>query len=168
MTAARIQRQKELGRIGVWGFLMENLDDSLANMERDMNDYINYFTGVPVGLHWYQWNNVEFDSKYPNYFPERAEMTEMVSRIQQSGDAYIMPYINGRLFDTSNSDYGAKGYPYATKDAQGNIFSQNFNGNHFAVMDPTQTPWFRRFFNKSTIIHDHKSFTHSLSIKLKR
>jgi hypothetical protein len=141
MTTARIQRQKALGRIGIWGFFMENLDYSLANMEHNMNDYINYFAGIPVGFHWYKWNNVEFDSKYPNYFPEREGMAEMVSRIQQSGDAYIMPYINGRLFDTSNGDYGTKGYPYATKDAQGNIFSQDFNNNHFAVMDPTQTPW---------------------------
>ncbi len=143
VTPERTLRQNELGSIGVWGYYSASSSTSMANIESAMNDYIDYFTGIPVGIHWYQWNTLDFDNDYPNYFPERTGMTDLVSRIQQSG-GYIMPYINGRLYDTDLTgewDYTTRGLPDAAKRSDGSVYTQDFSGNTFAVMSPTQINW---------------------------
>ncbi len=142
-TPERTLRQNELGNIGVWGYYSADTSVSMASIESTMNDYIEYFSGIPTGIHWYQWNLLDLDDDYPNFFPERSGMTELVSRIQQSG-GYIMPYINGRLYDTDLTgvwDYTTRGLPDATKRSDGSVYTQNFNGNTFAVMSPTQIGW---------------------------
>ncbi len=142
-TPERTLRQNELGEIGVWGYYQPGATTTMTATKQSMLDYINYFT-VPVGIHWYQWNYLALDDDYPNYFPERTGMADVVSDIQQSGDAYIMPYINGRLYDTDLTgtwDYTTKGLPYATKKSDGTAYTQFFNGNTFAVMCPTQLSW---------------------------
>lgn len=141
MTSERIMRQNEIGRIGAWGYFSSDTSYAMSNIQNQMSSFINYFNDVPTGIHWYRWNYLDFDDDYPNYFPERAGMTNLVNNIQQLGNAYIMPYINGRLYDTDLPDYMINGYPYATKHSNGDIYYQNFNGNHFAVMCPTQQPW---------------------------
>jgi len=145
MTPARIKRQSKIGRIGVWGTFMQQADESMPALERLLEEFNDYFSGIPTGLHWYQWNYQTFDNDYPNYFPERTGMAGVVSRIQQSGNSYIMPYINGRLYDTDLQggayDYPTHGKPYATKKDNGEIYLQDFQNNHFAVMCPTQKPW---------------------------
>ncbi len=143
-TPERAQRQAELGRIGVWGYYQPGATTTITGAKQSMLDYTNYFSGTPVGIHWYQWNYLDLDNDYPNYFPERDGMTELVSDLQQSGDAYIMPYINGRLYDTDLTgtwNYASKGFPYATKKSDGTAYTQVFNGNTFAVMCPTQLAW---------------------------
>ncbi len=146
-TPERALRQAELGRIGVWGYYSADLTRPITgtnSIESDMKDYIAYFPGVTVGIHWYKWNTLDFDDDYPNYFPERDGMADLVSDIQQSGDAYIMPYINGRLYDTDLTGtwvYTTRGFPYATKKSDGTAYTQVFNGNTFAVMCPTQISW---------------------------
>ncbi len=147
MTRERKLRQAELGKIGIWGYYAEPVSTSMDEMETGMSSFINFFQTdlvVPVGIHWYRWNLKDFDDDYPNYFPERTGMSTLVDHIQQSGNAYIMPYINGRLYDTDLTgewDYQTKGNPYATKKSDGSIYTQDFNGNTFAVMCPTQRNW---------------------------
>lgn len=31
------------------------------------------YYGKGVGLHWYYWHNHRFDTKYPEYFPEKQD-----------------------------------------------------------------------------------------------
>ena len=82
------------------------------------------------------------DDNYPDYFPERTGLTNLVANTQGTNDdIYIMPYINGRLFDEDLASYNTNGLPYASKHEDGSEFEQIFNGNTFAVMCPTQTPW---------------------------
>ncbi len=143
-TPERTLRQAELGRISVWGYYQSGATTTMTAAKQSMLDYTTYFTGAPVGIHWYQWNYLDMDDDYPNYFPERSGMASVVSDIQQSGNAYIMPYINGRLYDTDLTgtwDYASRGYPYAAKKSDGTAYTQNFNGNTFAVMCPTQLAW---------------------------
>ncbi len=141
MGDARLKRQQQLGQIGVWQYYAAAPDHPIERIEQEMQDYIDYFAGVPVGIHWYRWNGKAHDEDYPHYFPERSGMISLVNRLQASGKAFIMPYINGRLYDTNLPDYAINGYPYATTNSLGEIHSQDFNGNHFAVMCPTQKPW---------------------------
>ena len=141
MTPQRVQRQNEMGRIGAWGYFEADTSYPMASIENEFLAFDNFFAGIPTGIHWYRWNYIQFDNDYPNYFPERAGMTEMIEDLHQNSDVYVMPYINGRLYDTDLPDYNTNGYPYATKDENGNIYWQEFSGNIFAVMCPTQTPW---------------------------
>jgi hypothetical protein len=57
------------------------------------------FMGVPVGFHWYNWHQIPFDNDYPHYFPTEPGMGKAVQQMQ-ANDIYVMPYINGRLWDT--------------------------------------------------------------------
>ena len=51
------------------------------------------YYGKGVGLHWYYWHNHRFDTKYPEYFPEKAGFKEMIKETQELG-GFITPYIN--------------------------------------------------------------------------
>ena len=141
MTPERIQRQNEISRIGAWGYFEADTAYPMASIENEFLSFDGFFAGIPTGIHWYRWNYVQFDNDYPDYFPERAGMTEMIDDLHQNSDAYVMPYINGRLYDTDLPDYNINGYPYATKESNGDVYWQEFSGNIFAVMCPTQIPW---------------------------
>ena len=147
MTLERKMRQQTLGRITAWGTYMEDTSVSMQTMHDEMSTFIQLFQaedGLPVGIHWYRWNSKDFDDDYPDYFPERDGMEDLISDIQQSGNAAIMPYINGRLYDTDligTWEYASRGRPSAAKKENGEAYTQPFNGNTFAVMCPTQTVW---------------------------
>ncbi len=137
----RNKRQKALGSIGVWAYFAAEPTFPMSAIEKEFNKFANYFTECNVGIHWYQWNYLDFDDDYPNYFPELSGMDKLVNKLQQDSSIFIMPYINGRLFDMDLPNYQTDGYPFATKDLLGNVYTQKFNGNSFAVMCPTQKPW---------------------------
>jgi len=143
-TPERSLRQQELGRIAIWAYYSSPVSTPITSTRTTMETFIDYFPGVPVGIHWYQWNYKDMDDDYPDYFPERDGMTGLVTHLQQKGKADIMPYINGRLYDTDLTgewDYTTRGYPDATKKPDGSVYTQTFNGNLFAVMCPAQTSW---------------------------
>lgn len=137
--AAREARQSVIGNIGVWAY--NYLSDGDLTLARQVIQEFSDFMDVPVGIHWYEWNYLEMDDDYPNYFPELAGLDDLVSDVQVPGSVEIMPYINGRMYDTDLPTYNAQGYPEAAKYENGEIYWQNFNSNHFAVMCPTQTTW---------------------------
>ena len=57
--------------------------------------------GMPIAVHWYVWYDApNFDMHYPQYFPAKQDFGRVVQELQQIG-VYVMPYINGRIFDVS-------------------------------------------------------------------
>ncbi len=150
-TTRRRASQAALGRVGIWGYCMEPPSVSMEEIERQTSDFIDFFQGdsqdddpVTVGLHWYRWNGKEFDEDYPDYFPERQGMAGVVERLQNSGTGVIMPYINGRLYDTDLTgdwDFHRRALADTAKRPDGGFYSQIFNNNTFAVMCPTRTQW---------------------------
>ena len=108
--------------------------------------------GVPVGFHWYNWHQIPFDNDYPHYFPAKTNFTEAVSELQDN-EVYVMPYINGRLWDTrdngaSDWQFGSIAMPAATKQENGKPFIESYgsketNGEpvRLAVMCPTTKLW---------------------------
>jgi len=116
------------------------------------------YMGVPVGFHWYNWHQIPFDNDYPHYFPVTEGFAEGVQELQKS-DIFVMPYINGRLWDTR--DKGTEDYqftsvalPSVTKDENGEIYTESYGSKEsdgspvkFAVMCPTTELW-------QTRIHD--------------
>ncbi len=64
--------------------------------------------GVRLGVHFYNWHQVPFDTDYPDYFPAREGFAGLVARLRRAG-MRCMPYINGRLWDISAPSWAARG-----------------------------------------------------------
>jgi hypothetical protein len=112
------------------------------------------YLGVPTGFHWYNWHQIPFDNDYPHYFPTKGGVAGGVQELRQAG-VYVMPYINGRLWDTR--DRGAEDFefsrvalPSATKDENGQPYIETYGSKEkddspvrLAVMCPTTELWQR-------------------------
>jgi len=151
-SAERTARQHHVGDMGIWLTTSDFNTISVEDMEEHIQDAVEYFD-VPVGMHIYKWNYFEMDHFYPVYFPERTGLGDLVSNIQNNNDATIMPYINGRMWDTGEggSDPGDadaaiyfnnEGFADATKHSDGTIINDHpFEDNIWAIMCPTQANW---------------------------
>ncbi len=108
--------------------------------------------GVPVGFHWYGWHQIPFDNDYPHYFPVRDGFGEAVRSMQSKG-VYVMPYINGRLWDTRDKgnqdfEFTRTALPAASKDDTGKPYIEQYGSKEadgslvsFAVMCPGAKLW---------------------------
>jgi len=119
-----------------------------------VKEFANYM-GVPVGCHWYNWHQIPFDNDYPHYFPVKEGFAAGVRELQEAG-VFVMPYINGRLWDTR--DKGTEDYqftsvalPAATKDENGQPYTESYGSKEedgspvrLAVMCPATELWQNR------------------------
>ena len=110
------------------------------------------YLGVPVGFHWYRWHQIPFDNDYPHYFPTTDGFVEEVRKLRKS-NVYVMPYINGRLWDTR--DRGVEDFEFtkralsaATKDDKGQPYTEMYGSKEsdgsrvsLAVMCPSTSTW---------------------------
>jgi len=137
----RLQRREKMSRTGLWAYAFMDDAADMQRMEQLLREFAAYFD-FPVGLLLYNWNYHDRDDDYPAYFPERTGLDSLIAHLHAADTVVIMPYINGRLYDTDLPDYPVRGYPYATKQSDGvTEWTQYFYGNTFAVMCPTQLPW---------------------------
>jgi hypothetical protein len=114
--------------------------------------------GVPTGMHWYGWHPRPFDNDYPHYLPAKPGFREAVAQLQ-AGDVSVMPYINGRLWDTR--DHGLEDFeftrvarPFAAKNEQGEVITEEYGSKEedgspvrFAVMCPATQFWQERVYD---------------------
>ena len=110
------------------------------------------FMGVPVGVHWYNWHQIPFDNDYPHYFPTKEGFAEGVRQLQES-DIFVMPYINGRLWDTRDKgmddfQFSRIALPGATKDENGDPHTEMYGSKEsdgsrvkLAAMCPATDVW---------------------------
>ncbi len=108
--------------------------------------------GIPIGLHWYNWHEIPFDNDYPHYFPAKLGFKEKVALLQKK-NIYVMPYINGRLWDThdhmtKDSLFTSLAFPAVTKKKDGTYISEQYgsmevNGEpvSLGVMCPSTELW---------------------------
>ncbi|MCS7237528.1 MAG: DUF6259 domain-containing protein [Thermoguttaceae bacterium] len=108
--------------------------------------------GVPCGFHWYNWHQIPFDNDYPHYFPTKPGFAEGVRQLQEGG-VHVMPYINGRLWDSRDKgledfQFTSVALPAATKNHQGEPFLETYGSKEsdgspvrLAVMCPTTSVW---------------------------
>ncbi len=134
-------------RLPAWGLGGGEPSDVLPRVKR----FAEYL-GVPAGFHWYRWHQIPFDNDYPHYFPTRDGFPEAVAALQGT-DVHVMPYINGRLWDTR--DRGMEDYrfsqvalPAATKDADGQPYVEMYSSKEsdksrvrLAAMCPATDLW---------------------------
>ncbi len=110
------------------------------------------YLGVPAGFHWYNWHLNPFDNDYPHYFPTTPGFTAGVARLQES-QVYVMPYINGRLWDTRDRgledfEFTQRALPATAKKDTGEPFTEVYGSKEqdgssvrLAVMCPTTALW---------------------------
>jgi hypothetical protein len=108
--------------------------------------------GLPVGVHWYNWHEIPFDNDYPHYFPTKPGFAEGVAELQ-SNNVFVMPYINGRLWDTRDRgidvfQFNDVARPAATKDESGEPYTEMYGSKEsdesrvsLAAMCPTTDLW---------------------------
>ena len=85
--------------------------DSPETMPELMRKFTEAF-GIPMAVHWYNWHQIPFDNDYPHYFPAKDGFKEAVAEIQKNGDCFVMPYINGHLWDTR--DKGMEDFQFSS------------------------------------------------------
>ncbi len=108
--------------------------------------------GVPMGLHWYNWHKIPFDNDYPHYFPANDGFRTTIADLQAS-NIYVMPYINGRLWDTRDSGlrdslFTSMARPAVTKHVDGTIITEKYGSKEsdgsdvtLGVMCPQSEVW---------------------------
>ncbi len=86
--------------------------------------------GYDTAVHLYDWFQIPYDNDYPHYFPAKDAFYSGVKRLQENG-VKVVPYINGRLWDTR--DRGLEDYqwskiakPNCTKDRKGEPFIETY------------------------------------------
>ncbi len=110
------------------------------------------FLGLPVGFHWYNWHQIPFDNDYPHYFPPKEGFARAVAELQSS-NVFVMPYINGRLWDThdrgaNDFEFTRRALPAVTKKPNGDPFVETYGSKEtngepvkLGVMCPTTPLW---------------------------
>jgi hypothetical protein len=109
---------------------------------------LHYF-GVPTALHWYQWHAIPYDTLYPEYFPTKPEFPKTVKEMQLLG-TYVMPYINGRLWDPASKSWKAEQAKQTTAALKenGELYIEVYGSKvPLAVMCPYTIPWQRKVKN---------------------
>lgn len=69
----------------------EGFADELLEASKDL--------GLQSPVHLYDWFQIPYDTNYPHYFPAKEAFLPGIRRLQENG-IRVMPYINGRLWDT--------------------------------------------------------------------
>ncbi len=144
LTPKKRAKEHIIGEIALWGACMPGAKRDIKKIEAWMKRFRKEFGDIGVGIMWLEWNRVKHDYDFPNFFPAKEGMKELVALMQTKYNSYIMPYINARLFDTGLPNFTKEGYPYALKDSNGKLFTYSplgKKGDTFAVMDPTQKRW---------------------------
>ena len=113
------------------------------------------FLGVPAGFHWYNWHQIPFDNDYPHYFPTKPGFAEGVRELQEN-NVYVMPYINGRLWDTHDRqaedfEFTSVALPAVSKDEHGKPYTETYHSKEedgapvrLGVMCPATALWQQR------------------------
>lgn len=131
-----------------WWLVSVGEDDSYVDRTLEVQKEL----GVPSAIHLYQWHMIPFDNDYPHYFPAKKQFLDSFKRLQQNG-LQVMPYINGRLWDTRDKDcedwqFTSVAYPGVTKNTEGKPYTESYlsvesDGSQvvLGVMCPTSPIW---------------------------
>lgn len=108
------------------------IDKAIAQQE--------YF-GVPMGIHFVNWQKANFNNNYPQAFGFADDGFEDAVQRLQDNDMYVFPYINTRLF-ADHLDGWSVAKEYACKNENGTAYKEtNPSGQNFGVMEPNSTYW---------------------------
>jgi len=133
--ATRKDTPKKLLELGLWMLGGGHPKGVVPNMHKAAA-----FFDVPIGIHWYNWHKIPFDTYYPNYFPTKPGFAEAVKELTGKG-MVIMPYINGRLWDSRNENF-KQARTFAAKSTKGEPYIEVYGSKvPLAVMCPHTKFW---------------------------
>ena len=133
---AASKRPTRIQDIAVWAQVVGDPDKVVPEVLK----FAKYMD-VPTGFHWYTWHQIPFDNDYPHYFPAKDGFVDGVRELEKAG-VRVMPYINGRLWDSELEDFKSEGIKAATKNEKGEPYIEEYgNGVPNAVMCPTTRLW---------------------------
>ena len=100
------------------------------------------YYGKGVGLHWYFWQHLPYDTNYPDYFPAKDGFKEAIEKSQKMG-AFVTPYINGRLWDTANHTYKElDGKDASCRKTDGSLYTEVYSSKVInTVTCPSSPIW---------------------------
>lgn len=108
--------------------------------------------GVESAVHLYDWHVIPFDNDYPHYFPIK-EATEKGMKTLKEAGIKVMPYINGRLWDTRDRgmedwQFSSVAKKWCTKNRNQEPFIERYNSKEedgskveLAIMCPSSGLW---------------------------
>ena len=102
---------------------LDQMDEALGEFNRAV--------GLPGAVHWYLWHQNPYDNDYPHFFPAKEGFAEEVVKVQDEAHFRVMPYTNGRLWDTKdkgNEDwrFSSEGKAGALKYEDGKILTETY------------------------------------------
>jgi hypothetical protein len=97
----------------LWAMYRVNPDEMISVMKKFRDAF-----GVPAAVHWYYWHKNPYDNDYPHFVP-REGFKEAVDEIQKDGDIFVMPYVNGLLWDSR--DRGLEDWLYTKVGRSGAV-----------------------------------------------
>jgi len=124
--------------IGFWLTLdsasMDYLRSSLAEAKR-------FFAPLMLAVHWYNWHEVQFDTRYPEFFPAKPGVPELSQELRAEGIS-VMPYVNAHLWDTGLPSF-AQARSAAVIDRAGKLLDGPADepGRFLTVMCPATEFW---------------------------
>lgn len=125
-----------MAEIAIWGLM----SGEPKNVVGPMKDFARYM-GVPTAVHWYSWHQIPFDNDYPHYFPTKQGFAAAVRELQAAG-VRVMPYINGRLWDSDLDDFENMAIRYAAKNEKGDHYVEVYgSGEKLVPMCPATRLW---------------------------
>jgi len=139
-TPERVARQERLGNVAIW--VQESVEAyTMTELENHIRTF-KAFMDIPVGVAWTSFNGLEFDTLYPEIFPEKDGLKEVITRLKAdyNDNIYISAYMNGMLYDTNLASYPSY-EAHAIINSTGNVSTATFNDILFANMCPSQGPW---------------------------
>ena len=90
----------------------------------------------------YAWQGLPFDDNYPEIFPPMDGFGDMVNNIQNNNNAYMMPYFNGSMWDTTLNSFHPDGRNHSAKREDGSVYEATFgNDVPFAFVCPSESAW---------------------------
>lgn len=145
-TNDRRVRQKTLGNVAVWVQESVCVDGNsscpaytLDELESHIREFKTYMD-IPVGVAWTSFNGKEFDTLYPEIFPARDGLIDVIKNLKSSygNDIYISGYMNGMLYDVTLASYPTTGVFNAVKDEDGNVVPYS---SQLTYMCPAAKAW---------------------------
>jgi hypothetical protein len=107
----------------------------------------DYFE-MPFVIHWYSWHG-QHDQDYPHY-DICTNFSKLMKRMQNK-DIKVIPYINGRIWDTKDCgdedwQYSKLALPNTVKGVDGKVRTSVFKKRLFAIMCPYTELWHNKIF----------------------
>ena len=138
-----VRRKDFCRRFADTGIVM-NIDRSPDVLTNVMAKALAAAGDVPLCLHWYCWHKIPFDHSYPEFFPAKVGAHE-ASEWMRSRGVFVMPYINGRLWDSAIPTF-TNAYPAACKKPDGkSLYIERYARKRPTVpMCPTTDLWRRK------------------------